>query len=81
MALKNTYYCQRYVKIDVYNTYVRPILDYAAFVWSPHTTNSINNLESIQRRAARYVMSDYNRYIVKKQIVDTTPIGVSYDTA
>ena len=31
----NTYYCQRYMKIDAYNTYVRPILDYAAFVWSP----------------------------------------------
>ena len=33
---RNTYHCQRYVKIDAYNTYVRPLLDYAAFVWSPH---------------------------------------------
>ena len=37
---RNTYYCQRYMKIDAYNTYVRPILDHAAFVWSPHTTTS-----------------------------------------
>ena len=59
---RNTYYCQRYVKIDAYNTYVRPILDHAAFVWSPHTATSINKLESIQRRAARYVKSDYKRH-------------------
>ena len=59
---RNTHYCQCYVKVDAYNTYVRPILDYAAFVWSPHTANSINKLESVQRRAACYVMSDYNRY-------------------
>ena len=41
---------------------MRPIMDYAAFVWSPHTTNNINKLEAIQRRAARYVMSNYNKY-------------------
>ena len=56
---RNTHYCQRYVKVDAYNTYVRPIL---AFVRSPHTANNINKLESVQRRAASYVMSDYNRY-------------------
>ena len=31
---KYTLYCQRYVKVDAYNTYVRPIL---AFVWSQST--------------------------------------------
>ena len=59
---RNTYHCQRYVKIDAYNTYVRPLLDYAAFVWSPHTATNTGKLESIQRRAARYVMSDYERF-------------------
>ena len=48
--------------MHIANTYVRPILDYAAFVRSLHTANSINKLESVQRRAACYVMSDYNRY-------------------
>ena len=56
---RNTYYCQRYVKIDAYNTYVRPLLDYAAFVWSSHTATNTSKLESIQRRAARYMMSDH----------------------
>ena len=42
--------------------YVRPILEYAAFIWSPYTNININKLESVQRRAARYLMSDFNRY-------------------
>ena len=58
---RNTYYCQRHVKIDAYYTYVRPIMDCAAFAWSPHTTKSINKLEAVQRRAACCVMSNYNR--------------------
>ena len=58
---RNTYYCQRYVKIDVYNTY-RLLLDYAAFVWSPHTAANISKLECIQRRAAHYVMLDHERF-------------------
>jgi len=32
---RNTYFCQQNVNIDAYCTYVRPILEYAAFVWSP----------------------------------------------
>ena len=56
---RNTYYCQCYVKIDAYNTYVRPLLNYAVFVWSPHTAANTSKLECIQRRAACYVMSDY----------------------
>ena len=48
--------------MDAYCTYVRPILEYAAIVWSPYTNININKLESVQRRAARYVMSDFNRY-------------------
>ena len=37
-------------------------MEYAAFVWSPHTLQNINKLEAIQRRAARYVMSNYDRH-------------------
>ena len=32
--------------------YVEPILNYAATVWSPHTTRGINKLESVQKRVA-----------------------------
>ena len=37
-------------------------MEYAAFVWSPHTINNINKLEAIQRRAAHYAMANYSRY-------------------
>ena len=37
-------------------------MEYAAFVWSPHTINNINKLEAIQRRAAHYVMANHSRY-------------------
>ena len=53
--------CQRKIKIDLYLTYVKPILEYAATVWTPHTRYAINKLENVQRRAARFVMSNYFR--------------------
>ena len=54
--LSNTYYCQRYVRVDAYITYVRPILEYACslcVVPTPFIT-----LEAIQRWAVYYVMSN-----------------------
>jgi hypothetical protein len=42
-------------KTQAYNTFVRPSLEYASTVWDPHTQDNINKVESIQRRAARFV--------------------------
>ena len=58
---RNLKSCQRQIKVDAYLMYVRPILEYAAVVWAPHTGCDIERLEAVQRRAARFVMSDYNR--------------------
>ena len=58
---RNLKSCQRQIKADAYLMYVRPILEYAAVVWVPHTKCDINRLEAVQRRAARFVTSDYNR--------------------
>jgi len=58
---RNLKHCHRRVKIDVYNSFVKPILYYAAPVWIPHTTSYINKLEAIQKHAARFIMSDYHR--------------------
>ena len=52
--------CQRKIKNDLYLTYVKPILEYGVTVWAPYTRFGINKLESIQRRAAHFVMSDYH---------------------
>lgn len=41
-------------KLTAYNAVVRPILEYACQVWSPHNKSLIARLETIQRRAVRW---------------------------
>ena len=40
---------------------VRSTLEYAASIWDPHLSRDINTIEKVQRRAARFVKSDYRR--------------------
>ena len=40
--------CSRKIKEDLYFTYVKPVLEYAAAAWTPHNRRSINKLEFIQ---------------------------------
>ena len=51
-------------KIDssIYKTLVRPQVEYASSVWSPHTDKNIKKIEMIQRRAARWVKNNYSTY-------------------
>ena len=51
--------CPRSVKEKCFNTFVRPTLEYGCSVWDPHQSNQIENLEKIQRRAARFVTGNY----------------------
>lgn len=49
------------LKSTAYTTLVRPQLEYCSSVWSPHTSAGIDQIESIQRRAARWALRDYGR--------------------
>ena len=48
------------VKNAAYNTLVRPRIEYACSVWDPYIQGNIDQLEKVQRRAARFVLSDYD---------------------
>jgi hypothetical protein len=49
----------RYIMMSL-ASWVRPALEYASTVWDPHTQANINKVESIQRRAARFVTNNYD---------------------
>ena len=44
--------CPRHVKSNCFKTLLRPVLEYAASIWSPFTHYDITRLERVQRRAA-----------------------------
>ena len=52
----------RRVKEATYLGLVRPLLEYASQAWDPCTDNLSNEIEKIQRRAARFVTSVYQNY-------------------
>ena len=47
------------LKTKAYKAYVRPTLEYCCSVWDPSQQKQIDQLEMVQRRAARWVLSDY----------------------
>ena len=46
--------------MQAYQSMVRPHLEYAATVWSPHTSDNIKKVEMVQRRAVRYVCNRWH---------------------
>ena len=59
---RNLSSCDRSVKEHCYLSLVHPIVEYATVAWSPHTKKGIDCIESVLRRAARFVNNDYSRY-------------------
>jgi hypothetical protein len=45
------------------------LVEYASIVWNPYTKTEINKIEAVQRRAARYVVSNQrNRFSVSNML-------------
>ena len=53
--------CPQEVKKTVYASLVRPLLEYSSCVWDPSAEGTKHDLEMVQRRAARFVLDDYDR--------------------
>jgi len=56
---RNIYRCPPDVKALAYTSLIRPHLEFASAAWDPYTVSNTNFLDKVQRRAARFVKSDY----------------------
>ena len=55
------YGCTVAAKSLAYKALVRPCLEYGCIVWSSCTSKHISSLESVQRRAAQWIMSRWTK--------------------
>ena len=53
---RNFHFCSKSVKEKLYQTLVRPHLEYASIVWNPVSKENKNLIKMVQRRAARFVL-------------------------
>ena len=58
---RNISRCPTNIKAQCYTTLVRPTVEYASSVWNPAKKETINKIEAVQRRAARFATGDYQR--------------------
>ena len=52
---RNLRHCPSSIKEHAYKALVRPKVEYCASVWDPPTKNLRDNVETVQRKAARFV--------------------------
>ncbi len=61
LVQRNIRTSNRTVREQAYKSLVRPQVEYASTVWSPWHSKYKDQIEKVQRRAARYVCRDYGR--------------------
>ena len=59
---RNLSSCAPSVKEQAYMALVRPLVEYGTVAWSPYTKKDTQKVESVQRRAARFVCNNYDRH-------------------
>ena len=57
---RNLRIASKAVKTQAYKALVRPHLEYVCTVWDPHTQVNVRRLDSVQRRAVRYVCNHWH---------------------
>ena len=57
---RNVQIRSHHIKEKLYNSLVRPHVEYASAVWSPREVKAINQLEMVQRRAARWTLNRHH---------------------
>ena len=55
---RNLSKCPEESKERAYQALVRPHVEYTSAVWDPHLKKDIKEIETVQRRAARFVKSN-----------------------
>ena len=54
------------VKLQCYKTLIQPLLEYATQIWSNSSCKDIKKIESVQRRATKYILKDNNMTLITK---------------
>ena len=58
---RNMYRCPTEVRKQAYISLIRPTLEYASTCWDPCIKIQITALESVQRKAARFIANDHRK--------------------
>jgi hypothetical protein len=57
---RNISTCPLEVKLQAYKGHIRPVLETCSAAWDPHQLYLQEKLESVQKRAVRFITSNYN---------------------
>ena len=66
------------VKLQLYLSHVRSILEYCSPLWSPANVSDILRLERVQRHATKYILNDYTALSYTERCVKLSILPLCY---